>query len=247
MYQMNNAMKDNNILRIGRWVVLGAWAPLAGACTVNEVPSWDSETSAYAEFSSASELVYSFAGSPAEVTEAAVEIPLTLHLDPAARDRAIWLELADGPDNEATRFDFPAEIPVLRGETSAVVHLTLYRTPNLAVETDALTLRIIDSPTVRAGIPASRTCRVVVTDRFVQPDWWGDEYDDYYNPVGPCNDVKLRLWFETFGNFDDPRHGGRAWTGADAVIALSLIEKASMEKYGKPFHELQPTDVPLNS
>lgn len=233
------------MVRVGRRMAFAALAMLAGACGVNEVPSWDSQGSAFAEFSSGPELVYSFAGSPAAVTEAAVDIPLTLHLDPTARDRAIWLELADGPDNEATKFDFPAEIPILRGETSAVVHLTLYRTPNLAVEADALTLRIIDSPTVRAGIPASRTCRVVVTDRFVQPDWWGDEYDDYYNPVGPCNDVKLRLWFETFGNFDDPRHGGRAWTGADAVIALSLINKASMEKYGKPFHELQPTDVPL--
>lgn len=87
---------------------------------------------------------------------------------------------------------------------------------------------------------------MTVTDRFVRPQWWGDGYDEYYNPVGECNDLKLRLWFEVFGNFDDPRHGSRAWTGADAVIALAMINKASVEKYGKMFHELTPTDVPLN-
>lgn len=229
-----------------RRIAFAVLSILLNGCGVNEVPTWDSQESAYAEFSSDGEIVYSFAGSPSDVREGIVEIPITLHLDPSARDREIWVEVAEGPANEATRFDFPSKIALARGESSAMLHLTLYRTPNLAMGADTFSLQIVDSPTVKAGILKLRSCRVVVTDRFVQPDWWGIEYDDYYNPVGPCNDVKLRLWFETFGNFDDPRHGNRAWTGADAVIALSLINKASLEKYGKPFHELLPDDVPLN-
>lgn len=219
---------------------------LFSSCAVNETPVWDSERSAFAQFSSNAEIIHSFAGSDTDVTEEIIEVPITLYLDPSAGDREIWVEVASMPSNALTRFEFQPTINVHQGDTSAKLHVKLYRTPNLAEESDTVELRIIDSPTVSAGMPDYRICRLVLTDRFVQPQWWDDEYDEYYNPVGRCNELKLRLWYEVFGNFDDPRHGIRAWTGTDAVIALAMINKASIEKYGKPFHELLPTDTPLN-
>lgn len=219
---------------------------LLSACAVEDTPAWDSGLSAYAQFSSDTEIIYSFAGCSADITDAVVDIPLTLHLDPSVGDREIWVEVACMPSNAMTRIECPSTITIRQGDTSAMLSVKLYRTPNLAEEPDAVELRIVDSPTIKAGIPDHRVCRLVITDRFVQPQWWGDEYDEYYNPVGPCNELKLKLWYEVFGNFDDPRRGGRAWTGADAVIALATINEASFERYGKPFHELSPTDVPLN-
>lgn len=217
-----------------------------GSCAVNETPLWESDNSAYAHFSSGYEITHSFAGSPADITEAIVDIPLTLHLDPSVAGHEIWVEQSVAPSNKHTRIEYPSKITVRPGDTSASLSVKLYRTPNLMEEADAVEFRIIDSPTVKAGIPDYRMCRLILTDRFVQPDWWGDEYDEYYNPVGPCNELKLKIWHEVFGNFDDPRHGGRAWTGADAVIALSLVDRVAMERYGKPFHKLLLTDTPLN-
>lgn len=225
---------------------LAFFMTLFSSCSVTEIPAWDSERSAYAQFAGDCDIVHSFAGSPDDITETTIDIPITLHLDPAVDGREIWVEASVLPSDGQTRFEYMKQIPVPQGATSASLPVRLYRTPNLATENDAIEFRIIDSPTVKAGIPDCRNCRVTVTDRFVRPQWWGDGYDEYYNPVGTCNDLKLRLWFEVFGNFDDPRHGSRAWTGADAVIALAMINKASVEKYGKMFHELTPTDVPLN-
>lgn len=219
---------------------------LFSACDVRDVPTWDTEQSAYAQFAGDCDIVHSFAGCPDNVTEATVDIPIALHLDPAVNGREIWVEAVGQPSNGLTKIEYPRQIPIAPEATTASLQLRIYRTANLAEEADAAEFRIIDSPTVKAGLPSQRICRVTVTDRFVQPQWWGNEYDEYYNPVGECNDLKLRLWFEVFGNFDDPRHGGRAWTGADAVIAMAMINKASVEKYGKLFHELTPTDVPLN-
>ena len=216
------------------------------SCSVKEVPSWNSEMSAYAQFSDNSDVVYTFATCPYEITEVIIEIPISLHLDPLIDGREIWIEAIELPKNELTRFEYTKHIAVPIGATSATMSVKLFRTSNLADNADDIVFGIIDSPTIKAGIPEYRTCHVTVTDRFVKPQWWGDEYDEYYNPVGVCNDVKLKLWFEVFGNFDDPRHGSRAWTGGDAVIALAMINKASNEKYGKMFHELTPTDVPLN-
>lgn len=216
------------------------------SCSTEDVPVWDSETMAFAQFTSTSECIYSFAGSPAEATEAEVKIPITLHLDPAISGHEVWIEVTKGPSSPLTRFEYSSRIAVRAGETSAHLTVKLFRSSNLAQEADEIEFFIADSPSVRAGVPEYRYCKLIVTDFFVKPEWWGDTYDSYYNPVGVCNNLKLELWFEVFGNFDDPRHGSRAWTGADAVIALSLINQASMEKYGKMFHELQPTDLPLN-
>lgn len=229
-----------------RYALLCIFAVFLHSCDTEDVPAWDSETAAFAQFTTSSDCLYSFAGRPAEATEAIVEIPITLHLDPAVDGHEIWIDVSKEPSSQLTRFEYTSRIDVKPGDTSAALTVKIFRSPNLAREADEMSFRIVDSPSVKAGIPDKRCCKLIVTDFFVKPDWWGDIYDSYYNPVGVCNNLKLELWFEVFGNFDDPRHGRRAWTGDDAVIALALINQASMERYGKMFYELQPTDLPLN-
>lgn len=246
MFQIESSMKKSPVYNIILSAILYVCTASLYSCSTEDIPVWNSETAAYAQFTSPADCIYSFAGSPHETTEAVVEIPITLHLDPAADGHEIWIDVTKMPSNQQTRFEYSSRITVKPGDTSAQLTVKLYRSPNLVQEADEIEFIIVDSPSVKAGFPENRCCKLIVTDFFVKPDWWGDSYDSYYNPLGICNNLKLELWFEVFGNFDDPRHGRRAWTNDDAVIALALINQASMERYGKMFYELQPTDLPLN-
>lgn len=239
-------MKKAIIYRLGRYMAsVSCMVFICCSCENSEVPAWDSDNSAYAEFTS-TDTLFSFAGLPDNVTDHTVEIPVTLHLDPAVSGHEIWIDIARQPLNPLTHVECQPRIEIAPGDRSAKLAVNIFRTKNLKEEADEILLRITESPTVKAGRPDYRVCRLVITDFFVKPEWWGEAYDSYYNPVGECNNIKLELWFEVFGNFEDPRHGSRAWTGADAVIALALINEASMTKYGKMFHELLSTDQPLN-
>lgn len=218
---------------------------ICAGCSQDDILQWDPEGYAYAHFSSSDPCIYSFAGRAPEFESDVVSLPITVVGAPVSHARQIQVNVLKDKLDANSRYEFPSIITVREGETEASLTVKIYRTPNLAVKADTIVFGITDSESIKAGVPDLCSKTVILTDRFVKPEWWGDEYDEYYNPVGVCNDLKLRLWFEIFGNFDDPKQGGRSWTGSKAVMSLYLANQTALERYGKYFYELQEGDTPL--
>lgn len=230
--------KYNLIREIG----LVACILLVSGCAEEEATRWQLSDADYVEFDSNADYSYSFAGQPATVDECALSIPLKIVGASRNEPRTVSVRVSRAPHDADVLLSYTSAVQVAAGATSVDMEFRLRRTPGLALEADTLEFEVEESEWFRLGEPDMCRKRVIVSDRFVAPSWWGGEYDPYYNPVGAPNNAKLKLWWEIFGNFDDPREGSRAWTGNRAVISLSIANAKALEVYGKEFHLIEDTD-----
>lgn len=217
---------------------------LMAACSTDEIDKWSTETS-LAWFTSIDVTNYTFATESDDVTQAIVEIPITLATPIVDRERRINIEVVRDAANPATTYEIKNPVIVPAGLSAAALRVMVSRTANLATETDTLVFAIIPSEDFQPGLEDYRQNTLVIYDNFLRPSWWDDSNYNTSRAVGACNSLKLAVWWEVFGNFEDPRGGANWWTGNEAVLALFRLDEYSQEHYGKAYIDLESGDQPL--
>lgn len=230
---------------MNKYIIAVSLALVLTACNKDEVDIWE-PASSFAHFESDEVNNFSFAVGDENATEATIAIPITLMSPVGVSERQINIEVKRNPDNPATEFSFANPVKVAPGAESAELTVRVKRTANLKAATDTIVFAIGTSGDFMPGLEDYREATLVVFDNFLRPDWWGTEYSAYYNPVGVCNDLKLKIWWRIFSNFDDPRDGARGWNKSKAVLAIFKADEYAKAHYGKLFNEIEPGDVELN-
>lgn len=143
----------------------------------------------------------SFAVMSASATDTVLEIPVALTGNLADKDRSIQVKVAKNPVNASSKYELlPSVIPA--NGTGGTARIKIFKTANLDVKQDTITLQLEESTDLTTGYVAHLKHCVIFSNLLERPSWWDDNLGVNY--LGRYNEDKLRILFEVLGSLNAP-------------------------------------------
>jgi hypothetical protein len=184
------------------------------ACQKEKVQPFDtSMNGVYFEFlNNATDTVrFSFATLPNPMVESAI-FTLPAHLAGAIADydRIFFVETLNGPKNPDTRYEIIQPSVLKAGETIADIEIRVWKTPNLAIARDTITVVLKGSSDLVAEFARHSTRSITFFSGIDRPSWWTASVEN--NHMGRYHEIKMEILQIVLGSMDNPTSPLVTWT-----------------------------------
>ena len=128
-------------------------------------------------------------------------IDVDLAGSPTPEKREFYVDVIDDVRNSQTKYEIVQPSILEAGGTTGTIEIKVWRTENLSVERDTITVRLKGSGDLIAEFEYNSTRCITFYDRIDKPDWWSYVHDYY---LGQYHDIKMQILQIVTGSMDDP-------------------------------------------
>ena len=187
------------------------------ACDQEKVMTWEPTDCVY--FANPTDTSrFSFVTLPDPAVESAIfTVPVTLAGRPVGHDREFYAEVLKNARNSQTKYEIIQPSILKTNESVANIEIKLWRTPNLDISRDTITIVLKGSNDLIANMAyysknkenmASTRC-ITFYNGIDKPDWWNATNEAAY--FGKYHEIKMQILKIVLGSMDNPRADSAGW------------------------------------
>ena len=183
------------------------------ACRKEKVQPFDtSMNGVYFEFlnNTTDTVRFSFATLPNPIVEYAIfTLPARLAGAIAAADRIFYVETLNAPKSSETRYEIIQPSILKAGETIADIEIRVWKTPNLAIARDTITVVLKGSSDLVSEFARNSARCITFYSGIDRPSWWTQNVENVL--MGQYHQIKMELLQIVLGSMDNPTTIRATW------------------------------------
>ena len=151
------------------------------------------------------------------VESAIFTIPVIIAGASADRDREFFAETLKEAKNAQTKYEIIRPSILKAHKDTGYIEIRLWKTPNLDVVRDTITIVLKGSSDLIADMISNSTRCVTFYNKVERPTWWDvTNVERYY--LGRFHELKMEILQIVLGSMDNPRLDTYAWTFNQTIL-----------------------------